>query len=120
MSSSFLRTSQIASQPLVASMGPLSRIIAYAVDHSQDTRMIQAVTDSLNILAETVLKQWRETKLSEVDVTEESIYLDEQTLTKTLPVLWKLLRSCLFATVIVLTAITGRILNDRRLGSDRG
>lgn len=101
-------------------MGPFSRIIAYAVEHTRDTRTIEAVTDSLATLAETVLKQWRETKLSEVDTTEESMYLDEQTLSTTLPVLWKLLRSCLFATVIVLTAITGRILNDRRLASDRG
>jgi len=108
------------SQPLISSMGTFSRIIAYGVDHCRDSRIIQALIEDLNAFSSTLLDQWRRTKLSEVDRSDERVYFDQMTVGKTLPVLWKLLQSCLFAVVTILTSVVGRIPNERHLASDRG
>jgi len=65
-----------------------------------------------------VLTQWRQNKLSEIDVSEEAEYLASEATEGTLPQLWKLLKSALFGTVIVLRAVVGRILNDPVLAAD--
>lgn len=101
-------------------MGIFSRIIAYAVDHVRDSTIIQPLVDDLNVFSTTLLNHWRRTKLSEVDRSDERAYFDETTMNKTLPVIWRLLQSGLFAQVIILTSAIGRTLNDRHLAADHG
>lgn len=110
----------MASQPLTAAMGPFSRLIAYAVERIRKPLIIQSIMEDLVGFSKTIVQQWRHIKLSEVDAAEEKLFLDEATLRTTFPVLWNLLRSCLFATVIILSAVMSRILSDRRLAVDQG
>lgn len=62
--------------------------------------------------------QWRQNKLSEVDISEEAEFLDEASLKTTIPILWRLLKTSLFSIIIVLRAVLGRVLNDRLLAAD--
>ena len=110
----------ILTSPLISSLGPLSRLIAHTVECVQDSWLITAALDDLEDFARILHAQWRQLKLSEIDASEESTYLDTETIEKTMPSLWKLLRSTLFATVIVLRSVIGRILGDAALAGDRG
>jgi hypothetical protein len=65
-----------------------------------------------------LLSQWRQNRLSKVDLHEEASVLAIETQTVTAPQLWKLLRSSLFALTIVFRGAIGRLLNDRILASD--
>ena len=98
-------------------MGPLSRLIAHTVENARESWLIQAAMDDVQTFAGILDSQWRQNKLSEIDRSEEHIYLDKSTSTDTLPVLWKLLRSTLFATTIVLRSVLGRLLADPVLAS---
>ena len=116
-SSTFLRTRHISSKPLIASLGPLSRLIAHSVENVRDAGLVSAVMDRLSEFARTMTIQWRQNKLSEIDPSEESIFLDEESLKTSLPALWQLLRVSMFAVVIVLRAALGRLLGDPMLAA---
>ncbi|KAL9080653.1 MAG: hypothetical protein Q9157_000629 [Trypethelium eluteriae] len=111
-SDSFRRVQRISSRPLMSSMGPLSRLIAHAVENVKHIQLIQEVLENLVVFSKTLLSQWRQNKLSEVDVAEESLFLTDETFKTTLPVLWQLLRSALFGMVVVLRGILSRVLSD--------
>ena len=117
---SFQHVSDMSSRPLVSAMGPLSRLIAHAAENVKDPWLIQTMIDDLEAFAKTLAAQWRHNKISEVDASEESIFFEEIALTKTIPLLWRMLRSALFATAIVLRGVMGRVLNDGRLAADGG
>lgn len=101
-------------------MGTFSRVIAYAIDHVRDAAIIQPLVNDLTVFANTLFEKWRDTRLSEVEKSDEGICFDDITNKKTLPLVWRLLQSCLFAVVVMLTSVIGRVLNDRRLASDIG
>lgn len=111
---------RVLSRPLITSMGPLSRLIAHTVENVRDSLLVQALVDDIAGFSRSLLTQWRQIKLAEIDAAEEAEHLTVDTLRTTLPPLWKLLRSTLFASVIVLRAVAGRILGDRLLSSDAG
>ena len=111
-SGSFRRVQRISSRPLVSSMGPLSRLIAHAVENVEHIVLIAGVLNDLLVFSKSLLTQWRQNKLSEIDNAEEFRYLHDETSKTTLPVLWGLLKSALFSTVIVLRGIMGRLLSD--------
>lgn len=117
-SPTFDRVSAILSKPLVSSLGPLSRLIAHTVENVRDPRLISQTVDVMADFSRTLMAQWRQNKLSEVDQIEESEFLDAETLKTTSPALWRVLRSCLYSVVIVLRGAFGRVLNDRVLASD--
>jgi hypothetical protein len=117
-SSSFRQVEAIMSRPLVSSMGPLSRLIAHSVENVKDPWPIQTMMDDLASFARALTTQWRQIKLSEIDPAEESIYLEEEALHKTLPLLWKLLKAALFSTTIILRGVFSRTLGDGALASD--
>ncbi|KAL9097398.1 MAG: hypothetical protein Q9165_000293 [Trypethelium subeluteriae] len=119
-SDSFRRVQRISSRPLVSSMGPLSRLIAHAVENVRQTQLIQEVLDNLVVFSKTLLSQWRQNKFSEVDVAEESRFLTDETSKTTLPVLWHLLKSALFGTVVMLRGILSRVLSDGALSRKKG
>lgn len=110
--------SKVLSRPLISSMGPLSRLIAHCLENVKDSWLVQALVDDIAGFSRTLLTQWRQTKLSEIDAAEEFELLTAESLQTTLPPLWKLLRSTLFASVIILRSAMGRLLNDASLASD--
>ncbi|KAL4910200.1 hypothetical protein BDW74DRAFT_49516 [Aspergillus multicolor] len=118
-SSTVQRVTAIASTPLVSALGPLSRLIAHAVDNARDPRLVARSVDQIADFVRTMMVQWRQNKLSEVDKAEELEFLEPDSLRDTIPGLWKLLRNCLYSVVIILRAVLGRVINDRALASDK-
>ena len=117
---SFQQTQAMLSSPLLSSLGPLSRLIGFSIEQAKQPRLVTAAMDDLEAFAKTLLVQWRQNKLSEIDRSEENDFLNHETLEKTTPLLWKLLRSTMFAVVIILRSIVGRMLGDGALASDEG
>ncbi|KAF2112599.1 hypothetical protein BDV96DRAFT_648851 [Lophiotrema nucula] len=117
-SSSFRQVEAIMARPLVSAMGPLSRLIAHTVENVKDPWLIQTMMDDLASFSRALTTQWRQIKLSEIDPAEESAYLEEEALNKTLPLLWKLLKAALFATTIILRGVFSRTLSDGVLAAD--
>ena len=109
----------IASRPLVSSLGPLSRLIAHALENVPDADLVLNTVNSVSDFVRTLMVQWRQNKLSEVDPSEEADFLDVESLKTTIPDLWKLLRSCMFSVIIILRAVLGRVLNDLVLAAGR-
>lgn len=118
-SPTFGHVSAIINRPLVSSLGPLSRLIAHAVENVQDPNLVSQAVDVVGGFARTLMVQWRRNKLCEIDKIEESEFLDADTLTNTVPTMWRVLRNTLYSVVIVLRGAFGRVLNDRLLANDR-
>lgn len=106
--------------PLVASLGPLARLIGHSLEQVQDPRLVTVALNDLEMFSKTLLTQWRQNKLACVEQVEQGERVDEMTLTTTLPALWKLLQPVMFASVIILRSVLGRLLGDRALAHDSG
>jgi hypothetical protein len=119
-SMTYQHVKNITSRPLVASLGPLSRLIAHAMENVTNPNIVSDGMNFINDFARTLLVQWRQNKLSEVDPSEETEFLDAESLKSTIPDLWRLLRSSMFSIVIILRAVLGRMLNDRVLAAGSG
>ncbi|KAF2201729.1 hypothetical protein GQ43DRAFT_415219 [Delitschia confertaspora ATCC 74209] len=117
-STSFKQVQAIMARPLVSSMGPLSRLIAHSVENVRDPWLIQTMMDDLASFARALTTQWRQIRFSEIDPQEENVYLEEEALHKTLPLLWRLLKAALFATTIILKGVFTRSVNDGVLAGD--
>lgn len=117
-SSTYVRLQRLSSRPLVSSMGPLSRLIAHAAANVRDPRLLRDMAYDLFAFTKIIIVQWRQNKLSEIDLSEETIFLTDEALRVTLPVLWKVLKTVMFATVIILQAIMGRVIKDAALAAD--
>lgn len=101
-------------------MGPLSRVIAHCVLYSADAWCVRNALDDILAFTQTLHAQWRQTKLSIIEPLKEKEWLTTDTLEKTLPVLWKVLRSAMFAVVIFLRAVMARVLEDPALAMPHG
>jgi hypothetical protein len=111
-SNTFTLVRHMSSKPLISALGPLARLIAHSVENVSDPLLVSSAMDKLTSFARTLSVQWRQNKLSEVDPSEETLFLDPETISTTLPALWRLLRNCLFASVIILRSVLARTLND--------
>ena len=109
---------EIKSRPIVTSLGMMARLLALSVEHASDPMLVMGATARLTDFANNIAVAWRQNKLSEVYVPEESQYLDQETLSTTMPPLLHLLRDTMFATIITLRAVFGRLLCDRFLALD--
>ncbi|KAI9843631.1 MAG: hypothetical protein M1837_006213 [Sclerophora amabilis] len=118
-SPSFIQMQKISSKPLIASMGPLSRLIAHSVEHVTDVGPMESALHDMTRFSQDVVAKWRQNKLSEIDVLEESLFLDEDALKATTPMLWQMLKKALFTTVIILRSIVARTLGDPALANDQ-
>lgn len=119
-SSSFHQLQRITTRPLMGSMGPFSRLISHTVENVRDPWLIQTMMDDLAGFARSLTLQWRQNKLSEIDLSEEPQHLHQETIKTTSPLLWRILKNALFATVIVLRGSLGRMLGDGALAADSG
>lgn len=117
-SSTYVRMQRIAHGPLVSSLGSISRLIAFSAENVQNLDLLAVVIEDFAAFARCLCVQWRQNKLSEIDIRENTIYLTDESLKTSLPLLWKILNSSMFTTVIVLRSIIGRVLSDPRLPMD--
>ena len=112
------RVQEIKSRPLVTSLGMMARLLAQSIEHTSDPRLILDTVNRLADFAKILLTSWRQNKLSEVHVLEESQYLDQETISATLPPLLHIFRDTMFATIITLRAVLGRLLCDQFMATD--
>ena len=117
-SPTYVQCQRMITSPLVASLGSLSRLTAFCVERVPRTDLLSTMITDLSAFTRSLCVQWRQNKLSEIDVMEESIYLTEESLKITIPVLWRVLKSTMFAIVIVLRPLLGRVLCDNRMPAD--
>ena len=111
-SSTFARVKQMQSRAFVASLGPMSRLIAHSIECVSDAHSVSETVNRLGEFARTLTISWRQNKLSKVHPFDENEKLDVEAINSTLPVLWQILRMSLFTSVIVLRAVLGRVLQD--------
>ena len=119
-SPSFQNIQTMLTNPILSSLGPLSRLIGHCIEQARQSWLVTAAVEDLEGFAKTLHVQWRQNKLSEVDASEENMFLDPASLERTTPQLWKLLKSMLFAVVIILRSAVGRTLGDGALANDEG
>ncbi|KAK4248423.1 hypothetical protein C7999DRAFT_31188 [Corynascus novoguineensis] len=114
-SPSYLHLKQLEQRPLVAGLGPLSTLLSYAVQHARNSAVVLQLQDDLVAFTSGLLQYWQANKLSELDFSEESIFLTPETLQTTWPALWQFLKRIMYAVVSVLHSIIARSLLDRHL-----
>ena len=119
-SSTYVQLQRITTGPLIASLGSLSRLTAFCVDNVPDVDLLSNMIVDLSVFTRSLCVQWRQNKLSEIDITEESMYLSEDSLRTTIPSLWRVLKSTMFAVVITLRSLLGRVLGDNRMPANGG
>lgn len=117
-SSTFVQFQRMSAGPLMNALGALSRLIAMSVENVQQVDRLATMLTDLSAFTRSICLQWRHNKLSEIDVTEEKTFLGDETLRTTFPLLWRTLRSALFAIVMILRSVLGRVLKDRRIPAD--
>lgn len=109
---------RLLARPIVSSLGPFARLTAHAVENVRDSWLIPTMIEDLQNFSRTLFMQWRQSRLSMIDTSAENQALSKESVSTTAPKLWKLLRSTLFATIIILRGALGRVLSDRALASD--
>lgn len=117
-SPSFQALKQLSSNPLVAGAGPLSRLVAFAIERAHDPKIVLAAQEALLTFARTLEHQWNVSgNLATLEISLQSTALGPETAASTWPVLWQLLKKILYSTVMVLQAVVTRSLLDPRLRS---
>ena len=119
-SSTYVQLQRMASEPLIASFGSLSRLVSLCVDSAGDVDTLFKSMEDLAAFTRSLAVQWRQTKLSEVDVVEESVFLSDVTIKSTLPLLWQVLKSTMFAIITIQRAFLARVLGDARIPTTQG
>lgn len=117
-SPSFQQVRTIVGSTLVSSLGPLSRLIGHTLEQVQQPWLVISAIDDLEDFTRTLHLQWRQNKLAHVDAADEEACFDEQTLRSTTATLWRLLRTIMYASVIILRSAVGRLLADGALADD--
>jgi len=116
-SGSYRQVERILTGPLISNLGPLSRLVAHTLQQVHDPWLVLSAVEDLADFSRRLLTQWRQNKLSEIDTSEEGMFLHEEARRETLPTLWRLLRATLFAVVIILRSAVGRTVGDGVLAS---
>lgn len=119
-STTYYQLQRTSSEPLVASLGSLSRLTAFSVEMVRSVDLLAVFVDDLSAFTRSLCVQWRQNKLSEVDITDEAAFLSEEALQSSLPLLWQVLKMTTFAIIISLRALLGRVLGDGAITADLG
>ncbi|TWU75788.1 hypothetical protein ED733_003733 [Metarhizium rileyi] len=106
---------QMDKQPLMANMGPLSKLTAFAVQHATDTPAVMQAQDALLVFTARVLGAWQSNPFSDIAPAFEGSKLSLETAQTTWPLLWQVLRKLMFGTTAVLQAIVARSLLDPQM-----
>lgn len=119
-SSTYFQLQRTSSGSLLASLGSLSRLTAFSIEMVRSVDLLAVFLDDLSAFTRSLCVQWRQNKLSEIDATDETAFLSEEALRSSLPLLWQVLKTTTFATIINLRALLGRVLGDRSISADLG
>lgn len=114
-SASFPELTELTAGPLMAGMGPLARLLARTLQEARNPSLVQDCMESLLGFSVSLASHWRSIPFSAISTSDEHAILGPETLGTTLPPLWRLLRSALFAVTIPLHSILARTLSDPRL-----
>jgi hypothetical protein len=114
---SFQSIQRTLASPLVSSLGSLARLIGHTLEQVRAPWLVSSAVEDLEDFTRTLHLQWRQNKLSTVDASQEQQQLDPGTL-HTTDLLWRLLRSTMYAAVIVLRSAVGRVLADAGLSDN--
>lgn len=115
---SFHLLQSLEAKPLMVGVGPLSKLVAFAVEHAASPSVVLGAHKALLDFSQSMLDQWRANRFARVDTSEEPIRFTAPTLQTTTPILWQTLQKILYATVTVLQAVVARSLLDSRLRAD--
>ena len=119
-SPSFRAIQMMASGPVVSTLGPLSRLTAFCVERTRDIRLLESVSEDLTAFSRSLCVQWRQNKFSEVAEPEEPLFLTEETLQGSLPLLWQILKSAMFSVLVIQSAVMGHVLGSMVLSQGQG
>lgn len=111
-SNSYHHLQSVASGPLIVALGRLSRLAAFSIGQIDDAITLPRMLRDLSEFSRSISIQWRQNKLSEIDVSEEVIFLSDETRRTPLPLLWRMLRTSMFTIVVLLTACMERLLSN--------
>ena len=117
-SATYTRVQRVASGPLFESLGSMSRLIAFSAENVENLDLLAVMIQDISAFARCLCVQWRQNKLSEIDITEETTFLSDETLRTSLPLLWRVLKSSMFASIVILRSVLGRALRDSKLPMD--
>lgn len=119
-SSSFKQLQQLSRAPLFGNLGSISRVMAYTVEAMRTPGALAKTVSDLAVFSRCFHVQWRQNKLSEIDISEEHTFLSHETLTTSLPLLWQTLRSVMFALIVILSSVLSRAISDGRVTIENG
>ena len=114
-SGTFVQCERITNGPVLSGLGPLTRLMCLSIANVSNANILSAHIESLVSFTRSVLVQWQQNKLSEVDPAEEEEFLSEASLKHTLPVIWNFLRTAMFSVLILQRAVLSRVLEDLSL-----
>ena len=114
-SGTFVQCQRISDGPVLSCLGPLTRLMSLSIATVSNADVLSTHIESLVSFTRSVLVQWQQNKLSEVDPAEEEEFLSEASLKQTLPVLWKFLRTAMFSVLVLHRSILSRVLGDLSL-----
>ena len=117
-SPSFRLLRQLEQRPLVSGLGPVSKMLGHAIQHARETRVVLAAQDDLVHFTEKLLQHWQANKFSELEMSEEDVFLTAETLQTTWTALWQLLKKIMYGVVAMLHPIVTRSLLDPRMRTD--
>lgn len=117
-SSSYIQVQLMASSPILASLGSVSRVLAYSMEHARDPELLSIMISNISAFSRSLCIQWRQNKLSEIDVQEESTFLSPESRLTSLPLLWRILNASMFSIVVILRSLLERLLGDSKLSVD--
>ncbi|GAO13120.1 hypothetical protein UVI_02024790 [Ustilaginoidea virens] len=106
---------EMEKQPLMANMGPVAKLAAFAARHAHDAPAVLQAQEALLVFTGRALDSWRRGRFSGVDPACEGARLSPETLRTAWPLLWRVLRKLVFAVTAVLQAIVARGLLDARM-----
>jgi len=119
-SASFSHLQRMAKGPLTSALGSLARLAGVCIETVADVGHLVDVSQLLMDFTRSLNVQWQQNKLSELDKSEETEFLDEETLRSSLPLLWQTLRVTMFAIVAIERCLFGRLLGDNRIPQHDG
>lgn len=117
-SPSALLLRQLEQKPLVNGLGPLSKVVGFAIEHARDANVVLQAQNDLLTFTQRLLHEWEASKLSEIEISEEEVFLTQETLQGPWVALWTLLRKVMYGSVAVLQTIVARSLLDPRMRND--
>ena len=117
-SSTYIQFQRMTQGPILNCLSPMSRMAALSIELVRDVDTLACVLRQISSFTRSLLVQWRQNKLCEIDPTEQTEYLTDLSLQKTLPSLWLTLRAVSFSVVIMLRSLLGRLLEGSGIPAD--